>query len=230
MQLDNLPLDNLQLALGYKFRNPKFLKQALTHKSYAYENQLSPSASNERLEFLGDAVLELGVSDCLFTLYPNMPEGKLTQSRASLVCESTLATLARDFSLGTYLLLGNGEDQSGGREKPSLLADVFEALLGAVYLDGGAEAARNLVVHLFTPLATNLPQQRDAKSTLQEILQKKSGETAAYNTINQIGPPHERCFVVHVTHQGRILAQGSGRSKKEAEQNAAEAALEKMNF
>jgi len=213
------------LELGYTFKNAALLTQAFTHKSYTFEQKLGDGASNERLEFLGDAVLELCISDLLFTLHPKLPEGKLTEKRASLVCEACLAQLARGLNLGAYLRMGNGEEQTGGREKGSLLSDALEAVLGAVYLDGGYDAAQALITRLFMPLAKKATLQRDNKTALQEILQKKSGTTAKYVLLDQSGPSHARTFVSQVTHEGRVLGKGTGHSKKEAEQNAAEAAL-----
>ncbi|MCL2204662.1 MAG: ribonuclease III [Defluviitaleaceae bacterium] len=218
-------MSELEAALGYTFRDANLLTQALTHSSYTYEHNLGTMASNERLEFLGDAVLELCVSHWLYTSFPAMPEGKLTTRRAALVCEPSLAALARGLNLGTHMRLGHGEAQSGGREKGSLLSDAFEAILGAIYLDGGLEPARNLVVRLFESHTDTAPPIRDNKTTLQEILQKNTGETASYQTIGQSGPPHNRLFTAQVLHQGKVLGQGQGTSKKEAEQQAASQAL-----
>jgi len=218
-------LARLQEALGYFFNDPGLLTHALTHASFAYENGLPPNACNERLEFLGDAVLELCVSELLYTLFPGMSEGKLTSRRAALVCEPQLAALARDLRIGKCIRLGNGEDQSGGREKGSILSDALEAVLGAIYLDGGADTVRGVVFRLFKPLANDAPALRDNKTTLQEILQKNSRETAVYYIIDESGPPHNRIFTAQVTHQGNVLGKGAGGSKKEAEQAAAGAAL-----
>jgi len=218
-------LDNLQKILGYTFRDKDLLTQALTHASYAYENNLPANACNERMEFLGDAVLEFCVSELLYTLYPTFPEGKLTARRAALVCEPQLAALARTLQLGKHIRLGHGEAQSGGREKDSLLSDAFEAVLGAIYIDGGADTARGFVSRLFKPLAIAATTLRDNKTTLQEILQKNSRETAVYHIIGEFGPPHDRLFTAQVTHQGKVLGEGTGRSKKDAEQAAAGVAL-----
>jgi ribonuclease-3 len=213
----------LQAALGYTFRDKNLLTQALTHSSHAYEQ--GTGVCNERLEFLGDAVLELCISDWLYARYPVMSEGKLTKRRASLVCESSLAVLARGLSLGAHMKLGLGEAQSGGREKGSLLSDVFEAILGAVYLDGGLNAVKGIIIRLFEPLAEIDFNLNDNKTTLQEILQKNSRETAVYTIVNESGPPHKRVFVAQVTHMGKVLGEGQGGTKKEAEQNAAGEAL-----
>jgi ribonuclease-3 len=218
-------MDTLQAALGYTFRNKTLLTQALTHSSYAYEHAPGQITHNERLEFLGDAVLELCISDWLYSLYPSMSEGELTKNRAAQVCEPNLAAKAKSLNLGNHMRLGNGEDQSGGRNKSSLLADVFEAVLGAIYLDGGLEAACSVVSRLFTPNENEPPPQHDNKTTLQEILQKNSRETAVYHIISESGPPHKRVFVAEVSHMGKVLGKGTGNSKKEAEQNAAGEAL-----
>ncbi|MCL2364187.1 MAG: ribonuclease III [Defluviitaleaceae bacterium] len=213
--------------LGYTFRNAALLQQALTHKSYAFEHNLKSSATNERLEFLGDAVLELCISQWLYDRFPTLSEGKLTQRRAALVCEASLAAIARGLFLGKAMRLGNGEETSGGRDKPSLLSDALEAILGAIFLDGGIDAVRPLVERLFSPYLTQPAASADYKTTLQEILQKNSRETAVYEIIDTTGPSHQRLFVARVNHQGKALATGEGASKKEAEQNAAKTALEK---
>ena len=220
-------MSDLQAALGYTFRRAELLERALTHSSHAYEKGLGMAACNERLEFLGDAVLELCVSEYLYKKFPNMPEGKLTKNRAALVCELSLVTRARILSLGEHVKFGYGEKQSGGAEKGSILADVLEAVLGAVYLDGGLEAAKDLVGRLFADLPAQAAPLRDNKTTLQELLQKHTRETAVYEIIEESGPPHKRAFVAQVKHQGKVLAQGEGNSKKEAEQAAAGAALER---
>jgi len=219
-----------ETALGYTFQNPAFLQQALTHKSYAFEHNLKPTSTNERLEFLGDAVLELCISNWLYACFPTLPEGKLTQRRAALVCEPTLAAIARGLFLGKFMRLGNGEDASGGRDKPSLLSDTLEAILGAVYLDGGFDAVRPLVERLFEPYLNNPTTSTDYKTTLQEILQKNSRATAAYEIIDTTGPSHQRIFIAQVTHQDKILGTGEGASKKEAEQNAAKTALQNIKL
>ena len=216
------------LNLGYYFTNPALLDQAFTHKSYTFEQKMGDAASNERLEFLGDAVLELCVSDLLYTLHPRLSEGKLTERRASLVCESSLACIARGLSLGQHLRMGNGEESSGGREKDSLLSDALEAILGAIYLDGGYTAARTFVTTHFTEQAKQPAQRRDHKTTLQEILQKQSGKTAEYHLLSQEGPPHARVFITAVTHNGITLGTGEGRSKKESEQSAAREGLRRL--
>ena len=219
----------LQARLGYTFNAPILLRQAMTHASYVHEEGLTAGESNERLEFLGDAVLEVCVSDLLYRRYPALTEGKLTQRRAGLVCEPTLAGLAREIEVGDALLMGVGADQSGGREQDSILSDAMEALIGAIYLDGGFEAAQAMVNRVMTPLADKISAPpRDYKSTLQEVLQKNSKETAVYDIIDQQGPSHNKEFTATVSHQGKVLGTGRGHSKKDAEQKAAHVALNDM--
>lgn len=215
----------LQDALGYTFRNTALLKQALTHSSYAHEQGLG-AACNERLEFLGDATLELVISDELYRQNAQLSEGELTKRRAALVCEPSLAGAARKVSLGTFLLLGRGEDLSGGRERDALLADAAEAVFGAVYLDGGYEQARGVILRFLKPSAdTEAPSTADYKTALQEILHKNSQEPIQYIIIHETGPAHRKEFTASVSHGDRVLGTGTGRSKKEAEQNAADAAI-----
>ena len=216
----------LQARLGYTFNAPIFLRQAMTHGSYVHEEGLKTGESNERLEFLGDAVLEVCVSHMLYRRYPSLPEGKLTQRRAGLVCEPTLAGLARELGVGDALLMGVGASQSGARELDSILSDAMEALVGAVYLDGGFEAVLEVVTRLMAPLADKIiAPPRDFKSQLQEVLQSKSRETAVYHIVDEQGPSHEKEFTASVSRQGKVLGMGRGHSKKDAEQNAALAAL-----
>ena len=221
--------DELQTKLGYTFKRHTLLRSALTHSSFAHEQKLSPTESNQRLEFLGDAVLELCISDVLYHRYADMDEGELTKKRATFVCESTLAEIARKLGLGNFLLLGQGEAREGGREKDSILADAFESILGAVFLDGGIEETSNVVRNLFEPIMDKKSKQMtDSKSLLQEILQKQSKTTAMYEIIQEEGPPHQKIFTSSVFHEGKKLGTGKGSSKKSAEQEAAKAALEKM--
>lgn len=221
--------DQLQTNLGYTFSRHSLLKHAITHSSFVHEQKLDPSDSNERLEFLGDAVLELCISDFLYHRYPEMNEGELTKKRAALVCEATLASLARKLKIGEFILLGQGEATEGGREKDSILSDVLESVIGAIFLDGGVEEARALVFRLYEPISDKTSRQvKDYKSTLQERLQKKSQETATYTIIAEEGPAHKKTFTAQAEHQGKILGKGTGGNKKIAEQNAAKAALAKM--
>jgi len=220
---------DFQAQLGYTFNAPLLLRQALTHASYIHEEGLAPGMSNERLEFLGDAVLELCISDLLYHRFPKLPEGKLTQRRAGLVCEHSLAWLARELELGKSLLIGVGAEQTGGRELDSILSDAMEALFGAVYVDGGVEAAKALIFRLFEPLVdkvTSPPQ--DYKTALQEILQKNSRATAVYKIIGESGPSHNKEFVAEVSHMGKVMGRGRGCKKKDAEQNAALVALQAL--
>ena len=221
---------DLQARLSYMFNAPLLLRQAMTHASYIHEEKLDTSQSNERLEFLGDAVLELCISDLLYHHYPKLPEGKLTLRRAGLVCEPCLAGLARDLGVGEALLMGVGAGQTGARELDSILSDAMEALFGAIYLDGGLDAVRTIIFRLYEPLVDNVDtRNRDYKTTLQEILQKNSRSTAVYKIVKEDGPSHNKEFVAEVYHDGKRLGVGSGHSKKDAEQNAALAALEGIN-
>jgi ribonuclease-3 len=221
--------DQLQTNLGYEFKRHSLLKHAITHASFVHEQKLEVSESNERLEFLGDAVLELCVSDFLYHRYPDMSEGDMTKKRASLVCEPCLAGLARNLDLGNFVLLAQGEVAEGGREKDSILSDVMEAILGAIFLDGGIDEARALISRLYEPIADKESKQaKDYKSALQEYLQKKSQETAAYEIVKEEGPPHKMIFTAQVKHKGKVLGKGKGGSKKFAEQEAAKMALKKF--
>ena len=223
--------DELQTKLGYTFKRHALLRSALTHSSFAHEQKLEPIESNERLEFLGDAVLELCISDLLYHRYADMDEGELTKKRATFVCESTLAEIAKKLGLGNFLLLGQGEAREGGRGKDSILADALESIIGAVFLDGGIEETSNVIKNLFEPIVDKKSKQTtDSKSMLQEILQKKNKTTATYTIIHEEGPPHQKTFTASVSHEGRKLGTGKGSSKKAAEQEAAKAALEKMKM
>ena len=221
--------DALQTQLNYDFKRSALLRQAVTHTSFVHEQGLGADESNERLEFLGDAVLELCISDFLYHRYSHLSEGELTQRRAKLVCEDTLAGVAKNIKLGDYLLLGQGEAREKGREKPSILSDALESVFGAIYLDGGLDAVRNVITRLFASLAEDAKKTaKDSKSVLQELLQKNSRETAVYEIISEDGPAHKKEFVARVLHQKKMLGKGAGRSKKEAEQAAAAEALAKL--
>jgi len=214
---------SVQENLGYVFNNLRHLEQALTHSSFVYENGQGAIASNERLEFLGDAVLELIISNLLYRSHATLTEGELSKSRANLVCEASLAFYARKLELGKYLHLGRGEAAGGGAKKDSILSDAFEAVIGAIYLDGGIEAADTFVTRLFE----DRPQEviSDPKSTLQEEIQKTSRLPLAYEILKEEGPPHQKEFTAQVSHEGRILGIGIGKSKKDAERMAASKAL-----
>jgi len=223
--------DELQTRLGYTFHRHNVLRHAITHSSFVHEQKLNTSESNERLEFLGDAVLEICISDFLYHRYPDMSEGELTKRRAALVCEKSLAKIAKKLKLGNVLLLGQGEAQDGGRERESILSDAMEAILGAVYLDGGMEEVKHVISRLFEPLADKAVNRvKDYKTTLQEFLQKSSNETAKYEIINEEGPSHKRVFTAQALHKEQILGTGSGGSKKIAEQEAAKMAIKKLKI
>lgn len=221
--------DELQTKLGYAYKRHELLRTALTHSSFAHENKLDPGESNQRLEFLGDAVLQLCVSDILYHKFAGMGEGELTKKRASFVCEGMLAKLARKLKIGNFLLLGQGEAKEGGRDKDSILADAFESILGSVFLDGGFAAVANIVGKLYEPIIDKKSAVAgDSKSVLQEALQKTSKTTAVYSLDNEEGPPHKRVFTSSVYHGGAKLGTGTGTSKKASEQEAAKAALQKL--
>lgn len=221
-------LRELENNLNYKFRNRALLKNALTHKSYANEKRLEASDHNERLEFLGDAVLELVVSHLLMENYSDSPEGELSKLRASLVNEKTLAKVAREHELGKYLYLGKGEEMGQGREKPSLLSDAVEAVLGAVYLDRGFGKAyrviRRIALELFEQVGTE-GFYKDYKTLLQEKAQTLFRTVPKYKLVEETGPDHDKTFTVNLMIKGDVLGVGKGKSKKGAEQNAAKEAL-----
>lgn len=223
--------DALQTRLGYDFKRATLLRQAVTHTSFVHEQALNQDESNERLEFLGDAVLELCISDFLYHKYSNLSEGELTRLRANLVCESTLTTIAKSIKLGEFLLLGQGEAHANGRNKSSILSDALESVFGAIFLDGGLDAVRNVILRLFTPhVEKSNRKEKDSKSALQEHLQKNSRETAEYVITLETGPAHKKQFEAEAKHCGKLLGKGSGTSKKEAEQAAAKAALKKLGL
>ena len=218
---------NLQQRVGVEFRNSALLHQAFTHTSYANERKRNRTSNNERLEFLGDAVLQLTVSEYLYARYPQRPEGELTRMRASAVCESSLVRFAEALELGQVVLLGKGEELTGGRARPSLLADAFEAFVGAIYLDQGLEAVRRFLHrHLFAYLPdADAASFKDYKTELQEWIQQHGREPLDYRIVEERGPAHDREFVAVVQIGQQALGSGSGRSKKEAEQQAASSAL-----
>ena len=218
----------LEEKLGYRFRNVGLLEHALTHSSYANEHRSSGITSNERLEFLGDSVLGMVVAEYLFATHPHMPEGELTRTRAALVCETSLYEVACALNLGQYLRLGKGEDAGGGRTRPSILADATEATLAAVYLDGGIEPARSIIQTYILDKEQEKSADRDYKTALQELVQRHPGQAVSYRLIGETGPDHARVFVMEVSVGGKPAGVGRGRSKKEAEQMSAKAALEKL--
>ncbi|MEO3945151.1 ribonuclease III [Gorillibacterium sp. CAU 1737] len=227
----NRDLKQLQEQLGIFFENTAILRQAFTHSSFVNENRAAGAKDNERLEFLGDAVLELTVSEYLYEAYPNRSEGELTKLRASIVCEPSLVVFAENLGFGQYVLLGKGEELTGGRTRPALLADVFESFIGALYLDQGLEAVKRFLGScLYPKIATDgKPQIIDYKTRLQEHVQQHGMGSLEYRIAGERGPAHEKEFLSEVHMEGDLLGTGSGRSKKEAEQQAAREALSKLN-
>lgn len=222
-------IESLQQEIGYRFNEPALLHEALTHKSFSNENPEEPAACNERLEFLGDAVLDLVISQRCFLDYPDLPEGELTRVRAELVREKSLADAARKLDLGSCLRMGRGERRSGGENKDSLLANAIEALIGAVFLDAGYRASQDLVDRFFHEgirQAVNNEFSVDHKTTLQEFCQRIYHEPPVYQMVAVTGPDHQRHYTVAVLLKGKRIATGAGRSKKLAEQDAARGALE----
>jgi len=223
-------LADLQTRLGYPFRNEGLLQLALTHPSVAHESG-EPTAHNQRLEFLGDAVLQLVLTHELYDKYSAFDEGPLTKARAKLVNRRTLAEHARALGVGAHLILSRGEETNGGRERASTLADAFESLLGAIFLDGGFDAARGFILREFSAAFGKLsviPTIENPKGELQELLQARSPESPQYHVVSATGPDHDRLFECIVQHDGMELARGSGKSKKAAETDAALAALKKL--
>jgi len=228
-------LDPFQKTLGYSFHKPDLLREALTHKSYLNEMRVSEkdraAQDNERLEFLGDAVLDLAISECLIVLHPLSTEGDLSKMKARLVSEVTLARVAARLDVGKFLLLGRGEERTRGREKPSLLADALEAVIAAVYLDGGFETARDVILKIFDDEIHRPDQHRDDidyKTELQECCQREFDVLPTYRVLSESGPDHQKLFEVRLTIREEVFGIGRGRSKKEAEQQAAKQALEKL--
>lgn len=221
-------MNTLEEALGYSFQQPALLENALTHSSYANESK-GRLSSNERLEFLGDSILGMVVAEHLYRNHPHVPEGELTRIRAALVCEDSLARTARLLQLGQYLKLGRGEDNGGGRERPSILADAVESVLAAVYLDGGIAPVRTIIErYILVRERETLSRERDYKTTLQELVQRKSGQVLEYRLLREEGPDHKKRFFVCVDLNGTSIGEGEGRSKKEAEQDAARAAVQSL--
>lgn len=222
-------LKDLEAVIGYKFRNISLLQNALTHSSYANERWHNSLLSNERLEFLGDSVLGMLVAEYLYRNFPNRPEGELTRMRADMVCEQTLAAAANRIGLGVHLLLGHGEEQGGGRTRSSILADAMESVIAASFLDGGMEAALQIVrTFIFVEVPVTKLHNADYKTQLQEMVQQKKNQTLAYELVGQSGPDHDKRFDVEVSLNGVVVGFGSGSSKKRAEQDAARAAIEKL--
>ena len=215
--------------LGYVFKNRGLLINALTHSSYANENRGRSCESNERLEFLGDSVLGLVVADALYRRCPELPEGRMTRLRAQLVCEESLHSVATRLGLGEYIRLGRGEEHTGGRSRASILADATEALIAAMYLDGGMEVARDFITrYILSGRENGYVAFGDSKTELQELVQKKSGSVLSYELLAESGPDHDKTFTSQVSLNGRPIGSGEGRTKKEAEQAAARAALREL--
>lgn len=222
-------MKSLEENLQYRFRNPKLLRNALTHSSYANEVRNGIS-SNERLEFLGDSVLSVIVSEYIYKNYRSLPEGELTKMRAALVCEKSLCAFSRELEMGRFLLLGHGEEKNGGRDRDSILADAFEAVLAAMYLDGGFEVARKHVMR-FVSEELSQPDEdgfKDYKTVLQEIIQRNPEESVRYILTDASGPDHDKSFTVEVRLNSNVIGRGTGKNKKQAEQMAAKQALELM--
>lgn len=210
--------------MDYSFKDASLLERALTHSSYANEAK-SSDGSNERLEFLGDSVLSLVVAEYIFSNYKELPEGDLTRIRANVVCENALCGFSREMDLGKYLKLGKGELRGGGNERPSILADAFEAVLAAIYLDGGYDAAKKHVLRFVIPALKNDLEPTDYKTLLQEIIQKNPEERLTYLVTGESGPDHDKHFTVSVMLNSNVIGTGEGHSKKAAEQEAAKQAL-----
>ena len=222
-------IKDLEIAIGYRFKNITLLQNALTHSSYANERWHDSLMSNERLEFLGDSVLGMVVAEYLFRNFPDRPEGELTRMRADMVCEQSLAVVANRLNLGSHLLLGHGEEQGGGRTRPSILADAVESVIAASFLDGGMEAAAGIIQRF---VLTNVPvtklHNRDYKTGLQELVQQKKNQVLSYALVGESGPDHDKSFLVEVSLNGKVVGKGSGSSKKRAEQDAARSAMENL--
>ncbi len=218
-------METLENKINYKFKNKSYLKEALTHSSYANEGNRRLK-SNERMEFLGDSVLSLVSGQYLFEKYPDMPEGELTKLKASLVCTESLMRFAKQIDLGNYLFLGKGELMTGGAERPSILEDAFESLIAAVYLDGGLEKAREFVIGFLKPAIDNHKINfKDYKTILQEVVQQNPDQSVNYVFVGSSGPEHNKVFEVEVHLNSNVIGRGKGKSKKSAEQAAAREAL-----
>lgn len=223
-------LTKLKSLFQIEFANTDFLKEAFTHSSYVNEHRELNLKDNERIEFLGDAVLELTVTKYLFNEYPNLPEGKLTRLRAAIVCEASLSQFAKEYGFDRYILLGKGEERMNGRKRPSLLCDLFESFIGALYLDQGVDGVINFLNQTVFPRIKSgaFSHVMDHKTNLQEFLQRNGEVSIDYVLIEEVGPAHEKEFLVEVLAEGNILGQGKGKSKKAAEQIAAANALENL--
>lgn len=222
-------IKDLEAAIGYKFKDISLLQNALAHSSYANERWHNSLMSNERLEFLGDSILGMMVAEYLYRTFPDRPEGELTRMRADMVCEQTLAAVAGRIDLGRHLLLGNGEEQGGGRTRNSILADAVESVIAASFLDGGMDAARQFIQKF---ILVEVPVKKlhnvDYKTGLQELIQQKKNQVLTYTLVGESGPDHDKRFDVEVKLNGKMVGLGSGSSKKRAEQDAARDAMERL--
>ena len=222
-------IKDLEAALGYKFQNITLLQNALTHSSYANERWHNSLLSNERLEFLGDSILGMVVAEYLFTNFPDRPEGELTRMRADMVCETSLAAIAARLNLGEHLLLGHGEERFGGRSRASILADAIESVIAAAFLDGGMQPAADIITRfVLCDVPVTKLHNVDYKTALQELVQQKKNQTLCYRLVGESGPDHDKVFTAQVLLNDQVVGEGSGSSKKRAEQDAARAALEKL--
>ena len=222
-------IKDLEAAIGYHFQNITLLQNALTHSSYANERWHNSLMSNERLEFLGDAILGMNVAEFLYRSFPDRPEGELTRMRADMVCEQTLAAVAEKIGLGQHLMLGHGEEQGGGRSRNSILADAMESVIAACFLDGGLDAALQIVRQfILVEVPVTKLHNADYKTQLQELVQQKKNQVLSYSLVGQSGPDHDKKFDVEVMLNGNVVGSGSGSSKKRAEQDAARAAIENL--
>ena len=215
-------------TIGYRFKDRNILIKAFTHSSYINEHNLDRSSCNERIEFLGDAVLELVSSEFLYNTYPDKPEGELTKLRASLVCEPTLAMDAKQIDLSRYLMLGKGEDKNNGRYRDSIVSDALESVIGAIYLDGGFEEAKKFILTFVMNDIETKQRYHDAKTALQEIVQARFGTAPVYQIIGSKGPDHDRYFIAQVLVNNKVYGSGEGRTKKNAEQAAAMEAIDNL--
>lgn len=223
-------MKELERKIGYEFKNPELLKNALTHSSYANENRNEGMSSNERLEFLGDSVLGFVTAKHLYSMQPELPEGKMTRLRAELVCEHSLYGVAQDLELGSYLRMGHGEERNGGRQRPSILADAVEAVIAAMFIDGGIEPPERFIKSMIlSPESIEAHHASDYKTELQELVQRKPGQALVYIPAGESGPDHDKVFAAKVSLNGIVIGEGSGRTKKEAEQMAARAALKELS-
>ena len=219
-------IKDLEKAIGYRFKNITLLQNALAHSSYANERWHDSLKSNERLEFLGDSILGMVVAEYLYRNFSDRPEGDLTRMRADMVCERSLALIAERIDLGAHLLLGNGEETGGGRQRDSILADAVESIIAACFLDGGMEPARTFIdTFVLTDVPVRKLRNADYKTALQELVQQKKNQVLAYALVEESGPDHDKHFVVQVSLNGTVVGIGEGRSKKKAEQDAAHAAI-----